>query len=258
MRVLLLAAVLAAAAGPATGQSTQAFKLLMRGEYVAAADAGRKQGNAESLSAAARADLVRAAYLAKSRGEATVLVEEATRLADAALAKDPGNYYALLQRAAALGYMSSLKTSRRMTGQARDVMVLLTKTTPQKPEAWIAYGAWNGEVVAKLGPFIAGTVLGASRGKMEQSLASAFARDPSSPLPLAYRGLLLTRLGDAKAARPYLAQAQTLKPANAYDAMIRGHASEVLKLVDAGEAKAAKARANRLASFGWLRAIEDS
>lgn len=255
-RTALALAALLLACGPAVaaGKALQnPMALLSAGNYAAASEAGRARGDAEGLAVAARADLVRAAFQAKTREDAAALVASARQEADAAVAKAPGNYLAQLQQASAIGYQASLQTSRSLSKQARDSFEQLIEREPQRPEAYVALGVWHGEAVLKLG-VIAGVALGASKAKMQHLLAAAAQRDPQGLLAPGYRGLLLVRMGDYAAARPYLAQAVGIHPRDAHEADIHEHALEVAKLLNAGETRAAKDRANHLAAFGLFRA----
>lgn len=262
-RVLAVSAVVAGVAAPAAALPGpplrgEAARLMDRGDWAGASAAGRRQGDATGLAIAAHCALVRAAFVVRDRAEAERLLDEADRDLELARTKEPGNYLVNLAAASALGYRATFTRSRRLTAQARDLMLDLTRADPARPEAYIAYGTWNGEVLLNVGPMVGRLALGASRAKMEEALASGFARDPASPLAPSYRGLLLLRLGEESAARLHLGQALALKPRNAYEAMVRRDAADVTKLLAAGRPTAARDLANVLAAFGWLKAAKTS
>ena len=251
---LLLAAVPAAAA-PIIADG-EAVQMLNRGEWVDAGTAGRKEGGPIGQTVAARAALVRAAYFAGSRSEAVALVNDADRLLATAVEDAPSEFYVQLVEASAVGYRATLEQSRTLGLRTKALMTRLTVEHPERPEGWLALGAWHGEAVIQLGGFIARTVLGASRAQMEQNLATAAQRDPADPLAPAYRGLMLIRMGDADAALPFLKRAAALKARDAYEAMYRRKSLAVVKLIEAGNAKAARKQAAISAPFARLSVAE--
>jgi hypothetical protein len=227
-------------------------QLLDRGDYVAAADQGRARGDADGLAVAARADLVRAAFQATDKAAALALIDQAQRDAEAAVQRSSGAYLAKLQLASAVGYRASLTTSRSLGKEAKHSLEELTRSEPQRPEAWIALGVWHGETILKLGGLIARAALGASKSQMSDALNEAARRDGGVLAP-GYRGLLLVRMGDVMAARPYLAAAIGQRPRDAHEGDIRQAALDVARLIDKGDLRAARHRADETAAFGKLR-----
>lgn len=252
MRHLIIAAALALAA-PAAGAPVrgpgEAVKALNAGDWKRADELGRKQGDVLGAMVAARSALVRAAYYAGSRAEAEALLTQADGLVARGVDDAPDDFYVKLMEALAIGYRATLNRSRTGSLRARALMTELAEDHPDRIEGWMALGAWHGEATIRAG-FLAKTVLGATRAKMEQNLASAAARDPSDPLAPAYRGLFLVRMEEEAAARPYLRQAAGLKPRDAYEAMYRKNAIEVDRLLAAGDIDGARKRAAELAPFG--------
>lgn len=233
--------------------AAQSAALFQRGQFAAAAQAGRAERGVAGLTIAARATLVRAAYQAADRAEALALIDQAERDADAALRIAPTDYDALLQKAAATGYRARLATSRTLGQRTHALLAELTRRSPDRIGGWVALGVWHGEAVDKLGTLGARMVLGGSRAGMERALAEAARRDPASPVPPADLALLKLRLdGDGAGAQPLLDRAAKLAPRDGYEALIRRHANEVAALLTRGDARAARARAEALAPFGGL------
>lgn len=248
----LLVALVAVAPAPALAAlSDQAFR---DGRWAEVTAAGRAERTAAGLLLSARALLIRAAYEARSREEALALINEAERDVEAALASSASDRTALLQRSAIIGYRARLARSPQGGRESREMLRALNRGHADWPDGWTALAVWHGESVAAVGPFVARTVLGANRGAMERDFDEAARLDPRSPSIPALRGLLLLRLSaeadSGLEARQWLARATALRPRDGYEALLRGHAAEVLALLDRGDTQAARARAARLAAFG--------
>ena len=246
-----VACVIASTSVPARADSAALFRA---GNYAAAADAGRAEHSAQSLALAARAALMRAAFLTSDRALAKSLVMQGEADADAALRLDPRNYDAQFQHASGIGYRATLTNSPKAAGETRSIMIALTKADPARAEAWLGLGAWNGEAVDGLGRFMAGMVLGAKLSAMDAAFAEAEKRWPLNPVPFAYHGSLLLRIDPGQAARAtvLLEVAVRNRPREAYEATARAGAADVLTLLHHGDVKGARLMAKKLGSFGRL------
>ena len=246
-----LACLVAVAPGSALADAAALFRA---GNYAAAAEAGRAEHSAASLALAARAALMRGAFLTTDRALAKTLILQGEADADAALRLDPRNYDALFQHASGIGYRATLTNSPKAAGETKSIMTALTRSDPARAEAWLGLGAWNGEAVDGLGRFMAGMVLGAKLSAMDEAFAEAEKRWPTNPVPFAYHGCLLLRIDPGKAARAtvLLEVAVRNKPREAYEATARAGAAEVLGLLQRGDVKGARLLAKKLGSFGRL------
>lgn len=257
---LMAAVAMLAAPHPALGQAAPAQQAadaaaaFRAGRWAAVTDAGRAERTADALALSARALLVRAAYLARTRSEALALIAEAERDAAAAVALDPANREALLQRAAALGYRARFERSRSKGAAGRDQLRDITRRFPDWDAGWIALALWHGEALDTLGRLVARTALGASSDAMGRDFARAAALDPASPVTPAAQGMMLLRLGegDPEAARRLLARAQSLPARDAYEALLQRQAAQVLAELDRAGVKAARQRAQALAPFAAI------
>jgi len=250
---LAIAALLTLAAAATPGLppgGSAAADLLARGEWVRAAEAGRAQGDPIGRAIAGRWALGRAAYVAGSKTDATALVREADRYIAAAVDDAPDDYFVRLQEATAVAYRAALTRSPSAAKQAKMLFSALTVSEPGRAEGWAALGAWHGESVISASGFIARTVLGATRDKMDEHLDKAARLDPKSPVPPAFHGLLLVRMGDYADAAPYLRQAGALAGRDAYETMVRRQAQAVEKRIAGGDRNGARALADSLAPFG--------
>ena len=252
-RAAACAAALVIAAAPSPPR-VDAAALFRAGNFAGAAETGRAEHTAASLALAARASFTRAAFLVSDRAMAKTLVQQGEADAEAALRLDPRNYDALFQRASGIGYRATLTNSPKAAGETKAVMTALSKSNPERAEAFLGLGAWNGEAVDNLGRFMAGMVLGAKLSAMDTAFAESEKRWPTNPVPFAYHGCLLLRIDPGQAARAtvLLEVAVRNKPREAYEAEARKGAADVLALLQRGDVKGARALAKTLGSFGRL------
>ncbi len=231
-----------------------AVTLFRAGNYAAAAEIGRVEHTPRSLAIAARAELTRAAFMTTDRAEAKALVLQGENDADAALRIDPASYDALFQRGSGIGYRATLTNSPKLAGQAHALFEQLAKSDPQRVEAWLGLGAWNGEAVDQLGRMMASIALGAKVSAMDKAFETAERLDPRNPIPFTYHGCLLLRIDadSATRARALLEQAARIRPREAVEATAQRGGNEVLALLARGDVKAARLVAKKLGSFSRL------
>jgi prophage DNA circulation protein len=116
---------------------------------------------ADQCALAARATLTVAAYQTSDRTKAEALISTAMTDANRALEQVPNHVEATLQNAIALGYRAKLNQSPGIAKEAKKLMDRALQLAPNNGFAAIALAGWNGESVADIGSFLAGTVLGA-------------------------------------------------------------------------------------------------
>jgi hypothetical protein len=249
---LLLAGLAALAmATPALADAAAAFR---DGKWPAAISQGRAEATPASLVAAGRAQLAVAAYETRDKAQALALVERAEKDFDAALAKNPRDIAAQMQKAVAIGYRAKLTKSPGLGKDARQRFEAVRAAHPDNGLAWSAVGGWHGGAIATLGNFMASTVLGAKAAEMDRSFGQALKLEPNNP---GFRTIYAMTLLDidrdnaAKAAN-ILNGVGAMPAGDGYDAMLRAQGAQLAAALKAGDAKAAQALARRLQAFGTL------
>ena len=254
MRILgpaLITALLVTAAPALAADSVSLFR---EGRFAETATAARSEATPESLALAARATLVIAAYQTADRDRAEALIAQAARDTDIALAKQPANVDAQLQRAIATGYKAKLERSPKLGKQARKLMDAVRIAAPNNATAWAALGGWHGEAVADLGSMIAGTVLGAKKSEALKAYETAIAKDPKSPVFPTFYAFTLLRLDEDNAARAttLLEAATRLQPRDGFEMLLRRQAADVLARLRADDLDGAARLVARYQPFGQI------
>lgn len=250
MKIAVALALLGLSA-PALADTASLFR---EGRFVEAGQAGVKEGTPEALVLAARSVLAVAAYRTADRTRALQLSEQAAQLADAALARRPGDPAALLQKGIAVGYVAKLERSPGRARAARKLMDRARSLAPDDPLAWAALGGWHGESVATLGGFLAGTALGAKKSESVRAFEAALAKGADGAVvPTFYAFTLLALDSDnAPRAKALLSQAVRALPRDGFEALLRRQAEQVLPLLQKNDVAGARALAKRLQPFGTL------
>lgn len=252
-RMTLLVAGLAAlaAATPALADAAAAFR---DGKWPAAITQGRAEATPASLVAAGRAQLAIAAYETRDKAQALALVERAEKDFDAALAKNPRDIAAQMQKAVAIGYRAKLTKSPGLGKDARQRFEAVRAAHPENGLAWSAVGGWHGGAIATLGNFMASTVLGAKSAEIDRNFGQALKLEPNNPgFRTIYAMTLLDidRNNAAKAAT-ILNGVGTMPTSDGFDALLRAQGAQLAAALKAGDTKAAQALARRLQAFGTL------
>jgi tetratricopeptide (TPR) repeat protein len=214
-----------------------------------------KRRASDACALAARATLTVAAYQTNNRAQAEKLISTAITDANTALAQTPNHVEATLQGAIALGYSAKLAQSPGIAKEAKKLMDRAVQLAPNNGFAAIALAGWNGESVADIGSFLAGTVLGAKKETAIKYYEQALKLDPASPSFPVFYAFNLYRLDDKKyAARvtQLLGTAVTLKPRDGFEAMNIAHARDVLSALKSGDSKRAKTLIKQYQPFGVL------
>jgi tetratricopeptide (TPR) repeat protein len=275
MKYLSIAALAFSSASSFASTADEAFKA---GQFVQAATTARsdclaqieqmktRRAPAEELSAlkqqasdacalAARATLTVAAYQATNRTQAEKLISVAIADANKALEQTPNHVEATLQGAIALGYSAKLQQSPGIAKEAKKQMDLALQLAPNNGFATIALAGWNGESVADIGSFLAGTVLGAKKETAIKYYEQSLKLDPASPSFPVFYAFNLYRLDDKKyAARvtQLLGMAMTLKARDGFEAMNITHAKDVLSALKSGDSKRATMLIKHYQPFGAI------
>lgn len=221
-------------AAETTGQtlSDEALSdLFDRGEWAWVVFAGREAGTVTGLVLSVRATLVLNGY-DKSFEEQEAALEQAIEDIERAVAIDPDNEQALLQKAAAYGYRGRLL---RNMGDGRTSRDLLEKVLADHPDdAWAvaAMGGWHGEVIIAIGSFMGGILFGAKRDEAVELLTRAVELDPTSIPVRLLAGKILMRFnkdGLVEQGAVHLKAISGLTPVTALDRLMVDQAARFLE-----------------------------
>ena len=248
---LLTAAAVAALAMPALADAAASFQ---GGKWQAAVTQGRAEATPASLTLAGRAQLAQAAYDTRDRAAALALVERAEKDFDAALAKNPGDVAAQMQKAVAIGYRAKLTKAPGLAKDARARFEAVRAAHPDNSMAWSAIGGWHGGAIATLGGFMASTVLGAKSAEVDRNFGQALKLDPANPSLRAIYAMTLLDInrGNAERAASALNGIGAMPARDGFEALLRAQGVQLAAALKAGDPKAAQALARRLQAFGML------
>jgi tetratricopeptide (TPR) repeat protein len=182
-----------------------AWRHFHAGEFGQAVEAGQGTGGA-GINAAVKAQVVYAHYLEKSDKGKVALLEEAVAMAEArraAAAKDPNAHY---MYAFALGrYSQGISVAKALTqgygGKIKDALLTVLELEPKHADAHTAFGAYQAEVIDKVGGIVAGVTYGAKRDSAVEHYEKALKLFPESPIAhIEYGNGLLMLFGKGKIA----------------------------------------------------------
>ena len=206
------------------------------GEFGEAVEAGTAAGGA-GINAAVKAQVVYANYLEKSDKAKAALLEEAASLAEERLAKaakDPNAHY---MYAFALGrYSQCISVAKALTqgygGKIKDALLTALKLEPKHADAHTAYGAYQAEVIDKVGGLVAGMTYGAKKDSAVEHYEKALKLFPESPIThIEYGNGLIMLFGKGKIAEAtkLYEKAAALTPADAMERLDVEHAKSELE-----------------------------
>jgi tetratricopeptide (TPR) repeat protein len=182
-----------------------AWRHFHAGEFGQAVEVGQGAGGA-GINAAVKAQVVYAHYLEKLDKGKVALLEEAVSMAEArraAAAKDPNAHY---MYAFALGrYSQGISVAKALTqgygGKIKDALLTVLELEPKHADAHTAFGAYQAEVIDKVGGIVAGVTYGAKRDSAVEHYEKALKLFPESPIAhIEYGNGLLMLFGKGKIA----------------------------------------------------------
>jgi tetratricopeptide (TPR) repeat protein len=182
-----------------------AWRHFHAGEFGDAVEVGSGAGGA-GINAAVKAQVVYANYLEKSDKAKLALLEQAVAMAEkrrAAAAKDPNAHY---MYAFALGrYSQGISVAKALTqgygGKIKDALVTVLKLEPRHADGHTAFGAYQAEVIDKVGGIVAGVTYGARKDSATEHYEKALKLFPESPIAhIEYGNGLLMLFGKGKIA----------------------------------------------------------
>ena len=171
---------------PKDAAVADAWRHFHAGAFQQAVEAGRAtQG--PGVNAAVKAQCVYAQYLERDEKTSLALFEEAAGWAAerrAAAADDANAHYLY---AYALGrYGQCISVAKALAqgfgGKIRDALATALKLDPKHAEAALAFGAYQAEVINKVGPLVAGLTYGAKKETALAHFEQAVKLFPESPI----------------------------------------------------------------------------
>lgn len=202
----------------------EAWRLFHAGEFGEAIEAGVAAGGA-GINAAVKAQSVYANYLEKSDKAKIELLEQASGLAGnrrTEAPKDPNAHYLY---ALALGrYSQGISVAKALAqgygGKIKEALLTALKLEPKHADAHTAYGAYQAEVIDKVGGIVAGMTYGAKKDSAVENFQKAIKLFPESAIAHIEYGNGLIRLfgkGRIDEATRLYEQAAALKPMDAME-----------------------------------------
>jgi tetratricopeptide (TPR) repeat protein len=156
------------------------------GEFQEAVEAGMAAGGA-GVNAAIKAQSIYANYLEKMEKSKLALFEEAAGWAAERRASAPKDANAHYLYAYALGrYGQGISVAKALAqgfgGKIKDALTTALKLAPSHAEAHTAYGAYQAEVVNKVGGLVAGMTYGAKKESAIEHYQKALKLHPDSAI----------------------------------------------------------------------------
>lgn len=164
----------------------EAWRAFHAGEFAEAVRAGTEAGGA-GINAAVKAQVVYAHYLEKNDKAKVALMEEAAGMADAHRRAAPKDANAQYLYAFALGrYSQGISVAKALAqgfgGKIKDALTAALKLDPKHAEAHTAFGAYQAEVIDKVGGIVASMTYGAKKDSAVEHYEKALALFPESPI----------------------------------------------------------------------------
>jgi len=202
----------------------EAWRAFHAGDFAQAVELGTATGG-PGINAAVKAQVVYANYLEKADKAKIALLEEAAQMADdrrGEAAKDANAHYLY---AFALGrYSQGISVAKALAqgygGKIKDALLMALKLDAKHAEAHTAYGAYQAEVIDKVGGLVAGLTYGAKKDSAVEHYEKALKLFPESPIThIEYGNGLLMLFGKGKIAdaTKLYEKAAALKPADAME-----------------------------------------
>ena len=201
-----------------------AWRYFHAGDFQHAVESGTKAGGA-AVNAAIKAQAIYANYLEKNDKTKLSLFEEAAAWAEerqAEAAKDANAFYLY---AFALGrYSQGISVAKALAqgfgGKIKAALTAALKLQPAHADAHTAFGAYQAEVIAKVGALVAGMTYGAKKDSALDHYQKAIKLNPESAIAhIEYGNGLLLLMGNSQIgeATKLYEKAAKCKPADAME-----------------------------------------
>ena len=202
----------------------EAWAAFHAGDFGKAVAAGRSAGGS-GIHAAVKAQTVYGHYLEKSAAAKLALFEEAAAWADERRGAAPKEANAHYLYAFALGrYSQGISVAKALAqglgGKIREALTTAMKLEPKHADANIAYGAYQAEVIDKVGGLVAGITYGAKKDSAVEHFQKAIKLFPESAIArIEYANGLILLFGKSKLgeATKLYEQAAACAPADAME-----------------------------------------
>jgi len=209
---------------PKEASVVDAWRNYHAGDFQAAVEAGLAAGGA-GVNAAAKAQSIYANYLEKADKAKLALFEEAAAWADERRNEVPKDANAHYLYAYALGrYGQGISVAKALAqgfgGKIKNALATVLKLEPKHAEACTAFGAYQAEVINKVGGMVAGLTYGAKKDSALEHFQRALKLFPESPIAhIEYANGLLLMFGKEKIgeATKLYEKAAKAKPADAME-----------------------------------------
>jgi tetratricopeptide (TPR) repeat protein len=209
---------------PKDAGAVEAWRLYHAGNFEHAVEAGTKTGGA-AINAAIKAQSIYANYLEKTDKAKLALFEEAAAWAAERRANAPKDANAHYLYAYALGrYGQGISVAKALAqgfgGKIKDALTTALKLASSHADAHTAYGAYQAEVVNKVGGLVAGLTYGAKKDSALEHFQKALKLNPDSAIArIEYANGLILLFGKEKldAATKLYEQAAKCKPMDAME-----------------------------------------
>lgn len=213
-----------------------AWRHFHAGEFHEAVEAGRAAGGA-GVNAAVKAQVVYANYLEHSDKGKLDLLGEAAKWADERRKAAPKDANAHYLYAFALGrYSQGISVAKALTegygGKIKEALLAAMKIDPKHADAHIAYGAYQAEVIDKVGGIVAGVTYGAKKDSAVEHYEKAIKLFPEAPIVYIEYGnglLMLYGKGRIAEATKLYEKAAATKPLDAMERLDVEHAKSELE-----------------------------
>ena len=171
---------------PKDAAAQDAWRAFHAGEFQRAVEAGR-DASGTAVNAAVKAQTVYANYIDKVVQSRLALFEEAAAWADERRAAAPNDANAHYLYAFALGrYSQGISVAKALAqgfgGKIKDALTRALKLAPAHADAHAAFGAYQAEVINKVGALVAGMTYGAKKDSALEHYQQALKLNPDSAI----------------------------------------------------------------------------
>lgn len=221
---------------PKDAAVADAWRYFHAGDFGAAVEAGLAAGGA-GIHAAAKAQVIYANYLERSEKSRLALFEQAAGWEDERRQKAPKDANAHYLYAFALGrYGQGISVAKALAqgfgGKIRESLTTALKLDPKHADAHTAFGAYQAEVINKVGALVAGVTYGAKKDSATEHYQSALKLNPESAIArMEYANGLIMLYGKSRMddAQRLYEEAVACEPADAMERLDVEHARTELE-----------------------------
>lgn len=220
--------------------------LLAKGTYKQAIDYAKTSSDIDDKVAACQASLILKGHYGEKENYVQ-LVDEIVATCTAAIALQPDHIPARLMMAMAYGMKAKVLSQASHAKEAKKILEGLLRENPQNSNIQGSFASWHAEIARK--GLMARSVLGASPKQARALFSRAFAQ-PVDNLALKLEYLkFLAHEKDYGAAKNLYNQMMDTPVKQAFDAVLKQSATEIMRAVETKNRKAIKAAIKKAAPF---------